>query len=125
MVIDTSVLIDFRRDHANAIRYLAGLLETDAIVVHPVTAAELLEGVRDRADQYETMEFLAKLRRLAIKPADFEACLTLMMALHLSHGIGWADCLIAATCIRLGLPLVTLNDKHFRAIRGLRVVRPY
>jgi hypothetical protein len=41
------------------------------------------------------------------------------------HGVGWPDCLIAATCIRLGLPLVTLNDKHFRAIRGLRVVRPY
>ena len=35
------------------------------------------------------------------------------------------DCLIAATCLRLGLPLVTVNDKHFRPIRRLRVIRPY
>ena len=27
--------------------------------------------------------------------------------------------------LRLGLPLLTLNDKHFKAIRGLRVVRLY
>ncbi len=125
MVIDTSVLIDFRRDHGGARPYMAGLLKNAVAVVHPVVAAELLEGVRDLADQRETIEFLAKFKSLAVKSADLEMCLSLMMEWRLSHGIGWPDCLIAATCIRLGLPLVTLNDKHFKAIRGLRVVRPY
>ena len=45
--------------------------------------------------------------------------------LNLSHGIGWPDCLIGATALRLRVAVVTLNDKHFKAIRGLRVVRPY
>jgi predicted nucleic acid-binding protein len=43
----------------------------------------------------------------------------------LSTRLGWPDCLIAAAALRLDLPLVTLNDKHFKPIRGLRVVRPY
>ncbi len=43
----------------------------------------------------------------------------------LSHGVGWPDCLIAATALRLGLPVVTLNDKRFKVFKGLRVVRPY
>ena len=125
LVIDTSVLIDFRRDHAGARSFVTALLDKNVMVVHPVAAAELLEGVRDRADQQKSLEFLVMFKRLAVKTADFEMCLSLMSQVRLSHGVGWADCLIAATCIRLGLPLVTLNDKHFRAIRGLRVVRPY
>lgn len=85
----------------------------------------MLEGVQDLADQRHTITFLATFKRLAVKSSDFEHCLLLMAEVHLAYSIGWADCLIAATYMRLGLPLVTLNDKHFRAIRGLRVVRPY
>jgi len=124
-VLDTSVLIDFRRDHPHARALVVGLLTKGAAFVHPVVAAELLQGVFDRDDQRRTIELLATFKRPAVKPSDFEACLSLMSQFRLSHGIGWPDCLIAATCIRLGLPLVTTNDKHFRPIRGLGVMRPY
>lgn len=104
---------------------MLGLINRNAASIHPVCAAEMLDGALDLADMRRTIQFLGAFRRLAVKSADFERCLSLMSQVRLSHGIGWADCLIAATCIRLQQPLVTLNDKHFKAIRGLRVARPY
>lgn len=126
LVIDTSVLVDYRRQAPLAEDYVFPLFKRRVAVVHPVTAAELLDGARDRRDQREVMEFVRAFGRLLlVKSADFERCLAIMAEVRLSHGVGWPDCLIGATCLRLGLPLVTLNDKHFRAIRGLKVVRPY
>jgi predicted nucleic acid-binding protein len=125
LVIDTSVLIDYRRNNPDAAAFLLGLLSSNRALVHPVCASELLQGALDRADLRRSIEFLAAFKRPAVKPADFEQCLALLVQLRLAHGIGWPDCLIAATCMRLRLPLVTLNDKHFRSIRGLKLVRPY
>jgi len=56
---------------------------------------------------------------------DFAAALDWLMRLHLSHRIGFPDCLIASSALRLGVPVVTLNDRHFRLFRGLTVIRPY
>jgi len=125
LVLDTSVLIDCRRDHADAVAFMLGLVNNNVAGIHPVCAAEMLDGVLDQADMRRTIRFLGAFKRVLVKPADFERCLSLMSQIRLSHGVGWADCLIAATCIRLQLPLVTINDKHFRAIRGLRIIRPY
>jgi len=102
-----------------------GLLGKREALTHPVCAAELLEGARDRADFRDLQRFLIAFRRVAVKAGDFQRCLELMDQHRLSHGIGWADCLIAATCIRLRLPLATLNDRHFSPVGGLRVLRPY
>lgn len=38
--------------------------------------------------------------------------------------IGAADSIIAATALNYGLPLVTLNTKHFERVPGLEL-RPY
>jgi predicted nucleic acid-binding protein len=46
-------------------------------------------------------------------------------ALHLSHGLGLLDALIAATAIGHGATLCTFNVKHYRAITGLRMLQPY
>ena len=33
--------------------------------------------------------------------------------------------LIAAAAVRLHIPVATLNDKHFRSIPSVKVIRPY
>jgi len=68
---------------------------------------------------------LADKKRCTIKGADMNVALDLLRAYSLAHRIGWADCFIAATCLRLRIPLVTFNDKHFKPIPGLSVLRPY
>ncbi len=45
--------------------------------------------------------------------------------LHLSHGIGLVDALIAATALSLNASLCTFNVKHFRHIPGLVIEQPY
>jgi predicted nucleic acid-binding protein len=125
LALDTTLLIDHRRHHPDASPYVLDLLANGVAAVHPVCAAELLEGVIGKASMAASRQFLAAFRMLPVKPADFTTCLDLVADLRLAHGIGWADCLIAATCLRLDVPLVTINDRHFRRIRALRVVRPY
>jgi predicted nucleic acid-binding protein len=51
--------------------------------------------------------------------------LDLLAGFRLSHGVGWPDCLIAATAIRLGRPVATTNVKHFTPFPNLQVIRPY
>jgi predicted nucleic acid-binding protein len=62
---------------------------------------------------------------VTVKSADMERAVQFVRAYTLAHGTGWPDCLLAATCLRLEVPVVTLNDKHFSPIRGLAVIRPY
>jgi predicted nucleic acid-binding protein len=90
-----------------------------------VVQAEVLSGARDRRHLTMLDAALADLRRYTVKTADMSTTIGLVRDYTLAHGIGWPDCLIAATCLRLSLPLVTLNDKHFKSIRGLSVLRPY
>jgi predicted nucleic acid-binding protein len=122
---DASVLIDQLRGVPAAVAFLAPLLNQRLVVLHPAVHAEVLSGARDRRHLVGLDLAMASLRGCAIKGADMNLAIDLVRTHTLSHGIGWPDCLIAATCLRLGLPLVTLNDRHFKPIRGLSVIRPY
>jgi predicted nucleic acid-binding protein len=125
MVLDTSILIDHERDVSAATEYVSNLVEHRAAAVHPVTRAELLFGARSRSHLAAVQAMLSAFRVLTIKNIDFVAATALLEKHVLSHRIGWPDCLIAATCLRLGLPVVTVNDRDFRVVKGLKVVRPY
>ena len=124
-VIDSAVIIDYMHEHAAARAFLDPALRAGDAVIHTITAAEVLMGVRDARDLRQTDRFLRQFVLVAPTAEDSLHSLQLLRGLKLSHGIGWPDCLIAATCLRVGRPLATTNVKHFRAVQGLRVVRPY
>lgn len=124
-IADATVLIDYLRAAPSAIEFLTPLLDRRAIVLHPAVLAEVLWGARDRRHLVQLDTELAKLKQCSIKSADMLTAIALVRTLTLSHGVGWPDCFIAATCLRLRLPLMTLNDRHFKPIRGLSVIRPY
>ena len=44
---------------------------------------------------------------------------------HLSYGVGFLDCLIAATAYEKNVPIATLNDKHFKQLTDITIIRPY
>ncbi len=125
LLIDSTVLIDEHRGDARARTYLEPLLVGGAGLIHPVSAGEVLGGAKDRTELAALDQLVARFRLAHAKHVDFTAALGFVRQFTLSHRIGWPDCLIAATGIRLGLPVVTVNDKHFRVIRGLSVIRPY
>lgn len=125
LVVDATVFIDHLRNRAVATGYLAPLLSNRNVVLHPAVLAEVLTGARDKRHLAALDAALGEVRRCTVKGSDMTVAVNLVRQHTLAAGIGWPDCLIAATCMRLGLPVVTLNDKHFRAVRGLSVVRPY
>jgi predicted nucleic acid-binding protein len=124
VVLDTKVLIDLTRSQRQATEF-ARSGPTGRLMLHPAAEAEVLVGARDR---YELRRLVAVLDGFAGSGCNRPTSSTVLPPSGATPSPpvpGWPDCLIAATALRLGLPVVTLNDKHFRAIRGLRVIRPY
>lgn len=124
-LFDSTVVIDGHNGDARALAYLEPLIRKGAAFTHPVSAAEVLAGALNRRELTSLDRFLGAFRMAGVKQRDFLDALNSLRLLTLAHRIGWPDCLIAATGIRLGLPVVTVNDRHFRLIRGLSVIRPY
>lgn len=120
VALDTSVVIDYLNNQSDAVRFVEPLLVAIVGRVHPVVLGEVLVGAKSQSELRSLELAISTVPMLTVKSSDFLAALDLIRRYTLSHGIGWPHCLIAATCLRLKLPLVTLNDRHFRPIRGSR-----
>jgi len=125
IVLDTSVLIEHERSVPAASQCISELLVRGGLAIHPVTRAELVAGARSKAQLVAIRTMISSFSVLAVKNADFIDGLALFESNVLASGVGWPDCLIAATCRRLGATLITLNDRDFRICPGLKVVRPF
>jgi predicted nucleic acid-binding protein len=124
-IVDTSILIDYMRGDARAIAWLDATRATSGLFTHAIAAAELLKGARDRGEQRQIDRFLARFTVLPSNEADSLVAVDYVRQFWLSHAVGVLDCLLAATCVRLAAPVATINSKHFVAIPGLVVLRPY
>jgi predicted nucleic acid-binding protein len=125
LVIDTSILIDVLRASPDSEAFLSNARRTRGLVVHPVVEAELIAGTRNRSELKQVQRLLARFDSLPLEAIDARTSLRLLSRHRLTSGVSWEDCLLAATALRTKAPVATLNDKHFRAFRGLEVVRPY
>jgi len=124
-LLDSSILIDCLRGRADAVAFVSTLSTSGSATTHVIVAAELLAGARDKREQGLIESFLAVMAIVSPTESDGLAALDLYRQFHLSHGVDWPDCQIAATAIRLGVEVFTQNVKHFAAFPGLRVVRAY
>ena len=120
MLIDSDVLIWHLRGNAHAAQALEALPTWS---ISAVTYMELAQGCRSKA------ELRAIQKAFRASPSDVlplteiisnRAC-ELIDEHALGHGLQMADSLIAATALTHGLPLLTGNAKHFKAIAGLDV----
>ncbi len=90
-----------------------------------VTAAELLAGCRTRTEQRVVEREIDLYEIIWITEEISQTALEFYQRFHLSHGVGFLDCVIAATASENGLCLATLNLKHFAPFPNLQVERPY
>jgi predicted nucleic acid-binding protein len=125
LIVDSSIVIDHLRGRAAAADFLQARLISEGLMSHAVVVAEVLTGARDAREQAEIERVFEQFSIVNVDEETSRQSLELLRQFWLSHAIGWHDCLIAATCLRRGLPVATLNDRHFRPIAGLEVVRPY
>ncbi len=117
-LLDTDVLIDVQRGFPAAVAWYAAAPAGSLALPGYV----LMELYQDAQNQRQTLAIDKLTHDLPlIWPTDAEALQAVLnfRRLHLSHGIGLLDTLIAATALSLGVPLCTFNLKHYRQIPGL------
>ena len=123
ILCDTNVLIEFYKDNEDvsvALRAI-GLSNLAASVI---TIGELYFGARDRRELLKIKKHLTGLQQIAVDAEISRLYLTLLESYSLSHRLNIPDALIAATALRHGLKLYTLNVKDFRYIEGLTLYHP-
>ena len=119
VMVDTSAWVEFfRSGEGPTSDAVTGLLSEGAAALCGVVEMELLQGVRAK-EQATLAELLEALPYVEVERQDFVAAGELLASLRRAGTlIPATDALIAACCMRRGMPLLTL-DRHFDAIPGL------
>lgn len=121
LLVDTDVLIDYLRGHADAVAWLEEV--TEPLLISVVTVAELFAGVREGAERL-ALESLISAFDVVHVNAEIAIRGGLYRRDHFkSHGVGLADAIIAASATARQADLVTLNPRHFPMLRD--VIVPY
>jgi hypothetical protein len=124
-ILDTSICIDLLRGRREAREHASARRPVGRLLLHTAVLAELYQGARGRAEFRAIDALVVSTDPAAPSAHDLATSLKLLRRHGPSAGVEWHDCLIAATALRLGAVVATLNDKHFRAFRALKVIRPY
>jgi predicted nucleic acid-binding protein len=123
LMLDTDVLIDIQRGHAGAVAWLSAL--TDVPLVPGYVVMEMVNAAQNSAQVQTAMRLVAPMPIVWPDEANCTIALDNFRKLHLSHGVGLLDSLIAATAVGRGATLCTFNKKHFSPIPGLTILEPY
>ena len=125
VLIETTILVDYLRQSAAAADYLDQTRVESNLLCSVVTKAELIVGSRTRAEVRAIEQLLARFQMEPIQADDSIRALTWLKKYFPTHGAGFHDCLLGAAAARLRIPIETLNEKHFKVLPGVNVVRPY
>jgi predicted nucleic acid-binding protein len=122
-LMDSDVCIDILREYAPALSWFAGLDEVPSIP--GFCAVELVVGADDRRELETVRRFLGRFDIVWPEVVDMEHSLAVCAPLHLSHGLGALDSLIAGLAVGRSATLLTFNSRHFRAVPGITLEQPY
>lgn len=118
--MDTSVLIDHLRGHQRARDVLERYRQHGPLHASEVTRLEVLAGMRKR-EEPRTRQLLGGLVWHPLDGLLAEEAGALGRRWLPSHGsIDSADLAIAATALQVGVPLLTMNVRHFPMFNDLQ-----
>lgn len=120
-LFDSDILIDYLRNRPEAVACVEQ--RTSGLVTSVLVVAELFVGVRDGVERNALDALVRAFQVLPLDAEIAEAGGLLRRDFGPSHGTGLVDALIAATALRSGTRLVTLNRRHFPMLRNVLV--PY
>jgi tRNA(fMet)-specific endonuclease VapC len=123
-LLDTDVLIDILRAHPPAQVWLQAYADLP-VVIHGVTAMEILMGSRNKNEWQRHQTFLNQFVLVWPTATEFEEAYLWLAQHRLTTALGIPDALIAATVLKRGWQLYSFNLKHYRQIEGLNVQTPY
>lgn len=120
MIIDTDILIWYMRGNTKAFDLIEKL---NTFHISVITYMELIQGMRNKNELHELRKSLRiwNTRILYLNEDISTKAMFYVERYCLSHSVEVADALIAATAVVNALPLVTGNDKHYKAISDLEI----
>lgn len=122
-VLDTAIVVDLLRGFPPAVRWLG--VQQDLLGITPIVWLEVLSGAQSSDAQRRAVLLLRRFERIDFTADDSTRAIADAQQFRLSHGVDPFDCLIAAPCRRLALPLYTRNLKHFGPLLGELAKAPY
>jgi hypothetical protein len=122
MIIDTDVLIWYLKGNQKAYAFVESQLGFNISVV---TYIELVQGMRNK---HELNVFRNQFRNWNAKIIHINEEISAKAMFYiernyLSHSLQLADALIGATGLVHGMPIATGNDKHYKVISELEVIK--
>ncbi len=118
ILCDTNILIEFYKNNPQIVQMLRKIGQ-ERLAISVVTQAELYYGAFNKAELLKIKNHLSLLQCYPIDTYISNTFIQLMESYSLSHKLSIPDALIAATALRHGTRLYTLNIKDFRFIPDL------
>ena len=123
ILIDTNIIIDFLRKQNKQQSYLWMIKEADCnCIISTITVFELYAGAissRHKDDLKKLIKWL-DIQPLTAEIAQLSAEIYKDLKAK-NQLIEFRDIFIGATAIKINIPLLTLNEKHFIRIKGIRI----
>ena len=122
MIIDTDVLIWYMRGNKKAYKVIE---DKQGFFTSVVTYIELVQGMRNKNELIELRRAFREwnTKILYINEEISSKAMFYIERHYLSHSLQLADALIASTALVNGLPIFTGNDKHYRMIKELEIIK--
>lgn len=120
ILCDTDIIIELYRNNEKIITELKKIGEEN-IAISIITAGELFYGALNKSELKQIEKDIKSLDLRLIDEEVSKVFYNLMLEYSLSHKLGIPDAFIASTAIVNDLELFTLNVKHFKFIKGLKL----
>ena len=124
LCLDTDVLIFFLKGREPVATVVAQAVRNYTCSVTAVTAYELLFGVARARREIGEQDLLGMMK---ILPFDIHVARRAAQLhdslIRQNQDIGIKDVFIAATCLQHDVPLLTLNQRHFSRVPGLKLIK--
>ncbi|HET7179493.1 MAG TPA: type II toxin-antitoxin system VapC family toxin [Chryseosolibacter sp.] len=127
VICDTDVIIDYfdtrQSRHNLTKRILEEKIGLDNMMLSAISRMELMAGATTKRELVTLNKRLARFDTILIDPAITELSLSLLQTYKLSHGLALPDSLIAASAIKMELPLFTYNIRDFKFIAKIKLYK--
>jgi len=122
MIMDTDVLIWYMRGNENARKVIDN---TGRFSISVITYMELIQGMRNKKELNSLRKALhAWGTDILYVSEDISAKAMFYVEQHfLSHSLQIADAFIGSTAVTYGIPILTGNYKHYKAMKDVQINR--
>lgn len=123
ILIDTDILIDAGRNINTAIEKIKELSKNKTVCISVITQMEMLVGCENKREQRIVEKYLNNFEIISITEQISEKAYELLSKYRLSHGLLIPDSLIAASAVIENIPLISKNQKDYKYISDLELIK--